>query len=41
MNAIYSPPEILLASTEAWLPLQPDKHYIYSLGMEWQIYKSQ
>ena len=41
MNAIYSPPEITLTSNETWLPLQKDKHYIYSLGMEWQIYKSQ
>lgn len=41
MNAIYTPPAIAFASPETWLPLQPDKHYIYSLGIEWQIYKSQ
>jgi hypothetical protein len=31
MNAIYTPPAIALASPETWLPLQPDKHYIYAL----------
>ena len=41
MNAIFTPPRIVLASPESWLPLQPDKHSIYSIGMEWQIFKSQ
>lgn len=41
LNAIYTPPKILLASAESWLPLQPDKHNIYALWIEWQIYKSQ
>ena len=41
MNAIYTPPAVLLASPETWLALQKDKHYIYSLWMEEQIYKSQ
>ena len=41
MNAIYNPPEIEYTDSESFLSLQPNKHYIYSLGMEWQIYKSQ
>lgn len=41
MNAIYTPPTILLASPESWLAIQPDKHYIYALWIEEQIYKSQ
>ena len=41
LNAIYSPPKILLSSPESWLAIQPDKHNIYVLWIEWQIYKSQ
>ena len=41
MNAIYTPPAIALASPETWLPLQPDKHYIYALWLAEHIYKSQ
>ncbi len=39
--AIYTPPEVITTSPETWFAIQPDKHYIYSLWMEWQIYKSQ
>lgn len=41
IEAIYTPPKILLTSPESYLPLQQDKHTIYSLWMEWLIYKSQ
>lgn len=39
--AIYAPPRILLSSPASWLSLQANKHSIYSIWMEWQIYKSQ
>lgn len=41
MQVIYSPPAIAYDSEEVWLPLQKDKHYIYALGIQEQIYKSQ
>lgn len=41
MEAIYTPPKIAYDSPESYLPLQPDKHDIYNLWMEWFIYKSQ
>jgi len=41
MNAIYSPPKVLIDSPESWFSIQKDKHYIISIGIEEHIYKSQ
>lgn len=44
MTVIYTPPKVTYTgawSAESWLPLQPDKHYIYSLGIQEHIFRSQ